>query len=566
MPARRELVIRGGTVVDGTGSPGYRGDVAIADGRIVEIGPRLRGESELDADGCVVSPGFIDIHTHYDAQVFWDPRLTPSCFHGVTTVVAGNCGFSIAPTRAEHRDAISRTLERVEDMNVDTLAAGIPWDFETFPQYLASVQRRGVGLNFAAYIGHSALRLHVMGEEAASDRTATAAEIALMADAVRDAMLAGSAGFATSRSVTHRGGNGRPVPSRYADDHELEALYRAVADTGRGVIEITTGDNDAIENLYTLQPGLDVPMTYAPLLTTATGNHWKLLELNRRGWARGGQVWPQVTCRPVVFSMTLTQPFTLNPNSRFGELMGQPIDNRRRAYSNPQWRLDALLEWQSMGDLSPRWDTYEVMESATHPECVGRRLSDIASQRSLTPFDAMLDLALDESDLELRVRCVLMNDDAEGLEVILNDEHCALGVSDAGAHVGMLCDAPVTTDFLGNWVRDRALMPLETAIRRLSGAQADLFNFTDRGYLRPGAWADVVVFDPATIAPGPTRRVRDFPANGERLTADQPCGVRHVLVNGTPIRVDESSIDDLDDERPNTLPGRVIAPERRNRP
>src|SRR5437763_8860189 len=211
-----DLVVRGGTVYDGTGSEGRRADVAMTDGVITEIGPDLRGERELDASGCAVTPGFIDIHTHYDAQVFWDPRLRPSSYHGVTTVVAGNCGFAIAPTREEHHDVIARTLENVEDMNVDTLAAGIVWDFETFPEYLESVRRRGTTLNFTAYIGHSALRLYVMGD-AAYERAATAEEIERMCALLGEAIGAGAAGFSTSFSFAHRGGDGKPVPSRSAE-------------------------------------------------------------------------------------------------------------------------------------------------------------------------------------------------------------------------------------------------------------------------------------------------------------------------------------------------------------
>src|ERR1035441_9788194 len=210
-----DLVIGGGTVVDGTGSPGVRADVAITDGRVSAIGTGLDGGRTLDAGDPVVAPGFIDIHTHYAAQVFWDPAITPSCYHGVTTVVAGNCGFSIAPTRPEHRDLIARTLENVEDMDVAALAAGVPWDFETFPEYLESVERRGLGLNFAAYIGHTALRLFVMGD-AAYDRTATADEVAAMQAILREAVLAGAAGLATSFAITHRGVDGKPVPSRFA--------------------------------------------------------------------------------------------------------------------------------------------------------------------------------------------------------------------------------------------------------------------------------------------------------------------------------------------------------------
>ena len=224
-----DLVIRAGTVVDGSGAPGVASDVAIADGVIREIGTGLQGDAELDASGCVVSPGFIDIHTHYDAQVFWDPRLRPSSYQGVTTVVAGNCGFTIAPTRPEHRDTIVHTLENVEDMDPATLTDGVVWDFETFPEYLAAVHRRGTILNFTAYVGHSALRLYVMGD-AAYERAATPEESRRMADLVREAIGAGAAGFSTSFSYAHRGVEGKPVPSRFAEREEVEALFLAVGE------------------------------------------------------------------------------------------------------------------------------------------------------------------------------------------------------------------------------------------------------------------------------------------------------------------------------------------------
>src|SRR5690348_3783389 len=222
MPA--ELVIRGGTVLDGTGAPGRVADVAVEGGVISEIGTNLRGERELDASGCAVAPGFIDIHTHYDAQVFWDPVLRPSSYHGVTTVVAGNCGFAIAPTRPEHHDVIVGTLENVEDMDAATLQAGVVWDFETFPEYLDAVGRRGTALNFTVYAGHSPIRLYVMGDDA-YERAATADEIARMAQLVREALAAGAAGFSTSFSFAHRGVDGKPVPSRFSEADEVEALF-----------------------------------------------------------------------------------------------------------------------------------------------------------------------------------------------------------------------------------------------------------------------------------------------------------------------------------------------------
>lgn len=551
--ADAELVIRGGTVVDGTGAEGVRADVGITNGRITAIAPGLRGERELEADGHVVAPGFIDIHTHYDAQVFWDPALTPSCFHGVTTVVAGNCGFSIAPTRPEHRELIARTLENVEDMDVASLAEGIPWDFATFPEYLASVERRGVGLNYAAYIGHTALRLFAMGDDA-YERTATPEEIARMQTILREAMDAGSAGFATSFAMTHRGVDGKPVPSRFADRAELEALLDTMREVGRGVVAIAPGEQCPIDDMYELQPRTGVPFTYGALLTSPTGNHKRLVDLNREGWAKGAQVWPQVTPRPLTFAMVMSEPFTLNVNREFAALIGKSIDERRRAYADPAWRAKAVEAFSTQTAMQPRWDTYEIGESEAHPELVGRRLDSIAAERGTTPLDALLDIALDEPGLELRVKAVIANDDATEVGGLLTQERCTLGLSDAGAHVGQLCDAPQATDFLANWVRDRQLMPIEQAVHKLTGVQASIFGLADRGTLAPGNWADVVVFDPATVAPGPVRRVRDFPADADRLTADQPVGVRHVLVNGTPIQTDGARVDG--DPRP----GQIVRP------
>ena len=548
-----ELVIRGGTVIDGNGAPGVLADVAIDGDRIIEIGQGLSGDRVLDADGHIVAPGFIDIHTHYDAQVFWDPALTPSCFHGVTTVVAGNCGFSIAPTRPEHRSLIARTLENVEDMDVATLEAGIPWDFATFPEYLAAVERHGMGLNFGAYIGHTALRLYVMGDEA-YERVAKPEEIEAMAAVVSEAMAAGAAGFATSFAPTHRGVDGKPVPSRFAERAEVDALLAALGEGRRGVAAFTPGENLSVAELYEMQPSIGVPFTYTALMTTPSGGHRQSIEMNRKGWASGSQVWPQVSPRPLVFSMSLAEPFTLNVNPKFAELMATGLAERRAAYADRSWRAATLEAWATgMQFAIPRWDTYIFAESAAHPELIGRRLRDVADERGEHPFDVLLDSGLDEPDLSLRVSCVLANDDVEELHTVLTEAGVTLGLSDAGAHVGQLCDAPQATDYLGNWVRDRNLTSWEAAVARLTSRQADIFGLEGRGRLVPGAYADVVVFDPATVGPGPVRRVADFPTGSERLTADAPTGIEHVLVNGTPIRVDGKQ--DLD-----ARPGRIAKP------
>jgi N-acyl-D-aspartate/D-glutamate deacylase len=542
-----DLVIRGGTVVDGTGAPGRAADVAIEGDRIAAIGSGLAGDRTLDAAGCVVAPGFVDIHTHYDAQVFWDPALTPSCFHGVTTVVAGNCGFSIAPTRPDHREVIARTLENVEDMNPATLAAGIPWDFETHPEYLASVGKRGSALNFGAYVGHTAVRLYVMGD-AAYERKATADEIARMCQVVREAMEGGAVGLATSFAPTHLGIDGKPVPSRFAELAEFEAMARVLAELGRGVVAVTPGQG-FFKEMYDFQRRVGVPVTYTALL--AMKGFWEMgSKLNDEETAKGADVWPQVSCRKLTMQLQMSDPFQFNQAASFASLMGKPREARLEAYRDPAWRERALAELDQTA-LPPRWSSIEVAETERHTALVDRRVAELAAERGVTPFDVMLDLSLEEG-LLTRFRCIQSNDDEEGIAHLLRSKHVVLGLSDAGAHVGQLCDAPLPTDLLGNWVRERGVLPLEEAVRKLTSEPAALFRFTDRGVLRPGAWADVAVFDPETVAPGPLRRVRDFPADADRLTADAPAGMRHVVVNGEPIR-------EAEEPRLEVRPGRLVA-------
>jgi N-acyl-D-aspartate/D-glutamate deacylase len=528
-----ELVIRGGTVIDGTGAPGVRADVAIEGDRIAAIGPKLSGARTLDASGCVVAPGFVDIHTHYDAQVFWDPALTPSCFHGVTTVVAGNCGFSIAPTRASHRDVIARTLENVEDMNPASLAAGIPWDFETHPEYLASVGRRGTALNFGAYVGHTAIRLYVMGV-AAYERKATDDEVARMCAVVRESMQAGAVGLATSFAPTHLGIDGKPVPSRFAELSEFESMARVLGKLGRGVVAVTPGQG-FFREIYDFQRRVGVPLTYTALL--AIPGFWQMgSKLNDEETAKGADVWPQVSCRKITMQLRMSDPFQFNQAPSFAALLGKPREARLAAYRDRAWRERALAELAKTA-LPPRWESIEVAESERHAALLDRRVAELAQQRGATPLDVMLDLSLEEN-LDTRFRCIQSNDDEVGIAHLLRSGHVVLGLSDAGAHVGQLCDAPLPTDLLGNWVREREVLSLEEAVRKLTSEPAALFRFTDRGVLRPGAFADVAVFDPERVAPGPLRRVRDFPADADRLTADQPEGMRHTLVNGVVIRED----------------------------
>jgi N-acyl-D-aspartate/D-glutamate deacylase len=540
-----DIVIRGGTLIDGTGAPGRRADVAIAGDKVVAVGEGLTGARELDASGQVVAPGFIDIHTHYDAQVFWDPRLTPSSFHGVTSVIAGNCGFSIAPITTDGVSLLAHTLQHVEDMSYDTLAAGVPWDeFETFPQYLDSIERRGVALNYGCYVGHTAIRLYVMGPEA-YERAATDAELAAMQQVVADSMAAGAMGFASSASPTHNGEGGRPVPSRVASVDELRALLAPVRDAGKGVVALLPGGVIPYDEVFELQKETGRPFTWTALLTVkGFPYHEKLIaqhDAARR--EEGVDVWPQVSCRPLVFQMNLAEPFTLNTRECFAKLMDLSLEDRMAAYRDPAWRANAWEELMVKGRIPFNWGSVSVAETTSRPDLVDRGVAEIAEEWGCTPLDVMLDVSLGDR-LQTRFRSVLANDDDEGIAWLLPRDGVLVGLADSGAHVSQLCDACFATDLLGNWVRERHVMPLERAIHKLTGEPAGVYELAGRGVVREGAFADLCVFDPQTIAPGPLRRVWDFPANGERLTADAPVGMTHVLVNGVPIRVDGAAADD----------------------
>ena len=555
MTSIADVVIRGGTVLDGTGAPGRQADVAVAGGRILSVGSGLEGRTELDASGQVVSPGFIDIHTHYDAQVFWDPWLTPSAYHGVTTVVAGNCGFSIAPIRSSEVALLARTLQHVEDMSFETLSEGVPWsDFETFPQYLDAVEGRGVTLNYACYVGHTAVRLYVMGEEA-YERPATPDELARMQAVVDEAMKGGAIGFASSASPTHNGDKGRPVPSRVADLEELRALLQPVRAAGRGVVALLPGGVIPHGDVFDLQQEIGRPFTWTALLTVqGYPYHEKVVEEHDAARQRGVEVWPQVSCRPLVFQMNLAEPFTLNMRESFKRLMGVPREERVAAYRDPAWRAAAWEELSASGGGFPfNFAALSVAESDARPDLVGRSVVELAEERGCTPLDVVLDISL-EDDLKARFWSVLANNDPDGIAWLLPRDNVLLGLADSGAHVSQLCDACFATDLLGNWVREREVMPLERAIHKLTGEPAAVYGLADRGTIEEGKAADICVFDPDTVAPGPLRRVRDFPADGERLTADAPEGVSHVLVNGTPIRVDGKPVEEAMSSRP----GRVI--------
>jgi N-acyl-D-aspartate/D-glutamate deacylase len=548
-----ERVIRGGTVVDGSGRPPARADVRIRDGVVVAVGDVGRGGDEIDASGCLVVPGFLDLHTHYDPQVLWDPWLTPSSHQGVTGVVAGNCGFSIAPCRPESRGTLLRTLDKVEDMRVPTLEAGVDWSFETYADYLARVGRAGTAINFSGYIGHTPLRMWAMGEDA-WERPATESELRAMRGQIHEALAAGAVGFSTDRSPFHRGDGGRVVPSAVAPQDEVEALMSACAEAGRGIVHCAPGEN--FRWLYDFQPRLGRPVTWSAILAyprdAKSKAYWAdKIAAHRAGMAAGADVHPQVTCRPLTFHFTMAEPTVFAVVPAFGDVLAGDHARRSALYSDPAWRERARAEIHSGAHVDARFETFAVAESR-RAELEGRSVLELAHERGVDPFDVVCDIALDD-DLTTRFAVTFANDDTAAVGSLLTTEGCVLGLSDAGAHTGQICDAAMPTDYLAHWVRDRALVPVEAGIRRLTGELADLLELPARGYLAPGCWGDVVVLDWERLSPGPTRRVTDLPGGGDRLVTDQPAGIVHVLVNGTPIRLDEAPVAGLD-----ALPGGLL--------
>jgi N-acyl-D-aspartate/D-glutamate deacylase len=380
--------------------------------------------------------------------------------------------------------------------------------------------------------------MYVMGEEAYT-RAATPKEIARMQSVVAESMAGGAAGFASSASPTHNGDQGRPVPSRLADLAELRQLLEPVRQGGRGVVALLPGGVMSHQEVFDLQREIGRPFTWTALLTVKDyPYHEKVMAEHDAAWADGVEVWPQVSCRPLVFQMNLSEPFTLNARPSFAALMGQSRAQRTAAYRDPSWRARAWEDVSGSGGAIPvNWGNISVAHSASHPELSDRPLVGLAGERACTPLDVMLDISL-EDDLETRFWSVLANNDPEGIAWLLPRDNVLLGLADSGAHVSQLCDACFATDLLGNWVRGRGVMSLERAVHKLTGEPAAVYGLADRGTVAVGQAADLCVFDPETIAPGPLRRIRDFPADGERLTADAPVGVTHTLVNGVPIRVD----------------------------
>lgn len=533
-----DLLIRGAQVFDGTGAEPFAADVAIKDGRIRAVGANLSADAAqvVDAQGLSLMPGIIDSHTHFDAQITWDPFVRPSPALGVTTAVIGNCGFTIAPCKPQDREMTMRNLTQVEGMSLDVLRQSIDWGFETFAQYLAQLRRKGSAVNVAAYIGHSSVRTWVMGE-AASQRAATEAEIAQMAQLVREAMQHGAVGFASSTSPAHNGEGGLPMPSRLASDNEQMALVQAMGEAGRGVYMVTKGGQMPVSLLEEMSARSGRPVMIAALLHNSTNPTAVFEDLDAISAAngRGRRLIGQVSCCPLTMDFTLASPYPVEGLRSWQPALGLNGDALKAVLSRRDFRntVRAELAQPAVFRLfNGEWDKVHVVEVAkpTHGHHEQRSVADIARTEGRDPLDVMLDLALAE-DLRTIFTAQLLNSDEEAVGRMLNHPHSVVSLSDAGAHLTFFNDAGFGLHLLGHWARTVGAMPLTEAVRRLTSQPASIFGMTDRGRIAPGMAADLLLFDPATVGRGPKRRVFDLPGGAPRLTTDA-VGVHGVWVNG----------------------------------
>jgi N-acyl-D-aspartate/D-glutamate deacylase len=534
-----DLVIDNARIIDGLGAPALEGGVAVADGRIVAVGRNLGAARQtVDAEGLALAPGIVDIHTHYDAQLTWDPYATPSTALGVTTVVIGNCGFTIAPCRPQHRDVIMRNLTHVEGMSLDAMRAGIQWDFESYPEYLASIERRGIVPNVASFVGHSSVRTYVLGEDAAK-RAATDAEIAEMKRIVLEAVKAGAIGFATSTLEQHNGENGIPMPSRLADEKEMLALTGALGEAGRGVFMLTKGMTSTIPWLEMISGANGRPVMIAAMFVDPGDPQRVFKELGEieQARARGRELWAQVGCFPLGMEFTLRHPYPLEALMAWRPAMTAPDQARyRQILADPSFRRALILEMGQPGVpnriSNENWDYLTVMEvgKPSLRPLEGRTVGELARERKREPWDVFLDIGL-EDDLDTMFDCRLFNTDEKKVSELLRHPCAAVALSDAGAHLSFLCDAGFGLHLFGHWVRERGDMTLPQAVRAVTSTVADAYRIKDRGRIAPGAWADLMLFDPATVGRGPKRRVNDLPTGASRL--DTPAvGLHGVWING----------------------------------
>ena len=558
-----DLIIRGGTIVDGSGLPRYQADVGIKNGRITSIG-KVSGPADevIDAEGHVVAPGFIDGHTHMDAQVFWDPLGSCSCWHGVTSVVMGNCGFSLAPCAEKDKLLVMRNLERAEDISPKAMEAGIKWSWASFPEYLDAVDRLPKGINYAAYVGHSALRTYTMGERAFSDE-ATPEDLAAMKRELRAAIKAGAAGFSTSRSSAHQTPDSRPVASRLATWDEVRELVGVMGDLKAGVFEIAQEDAPTPERLHNFIGRLkslalesNVPTTFGVVQFRKLPHDWRAFyQCVDDTIAAGGKMLIQGTSRWIstLLSFESTLPFDRTPV--WSDLRKRPLAEQEAALRNPDLRralLEAAREYMTQPIRSvgaearkPDFDSLFVMDTPLPPY---RSVAQIARESAKDPLDVMIDLSLEKQLKQFFIQ-PLVNEDQDVVLAMMRHPRSVVTFSDSGAHVSQIMDSSIQTHLLGYWVRERQALTLEQAIRKMTYDLASFWGLQGRGLLREGNFADVVIFDAAKVAPQMPTLDHDLPAGARRLKQKSD-GIKATIVNGEVLM--------RNNEHTGALPGKLL--------
>ena len=558
-----DLVIKGGFVVDGTGAARHRADVAIGDGRIVEISKSIAGAARqsIDATDLIVAPGFVDPHTHYDAQICWDPQITSSSWHGVTTVVLGNCGVGVAPCKPADREVTAADLTNLEAIPTDVLRAGLTWDWDSFPSYMDAAARRGSAINLGFLAPLTPFRHWVMGRDSL-ERAATPAETDRIAATLRDALNAGAVGISTSVNSMDIGYEGKPLACRLASRDELKAYCHVLRDLGKGVIQLNLAEKPAdmtsgeYETLEFLLNESGRPVNWIPLFDRddmpdgAMQTLDKLAPLIRRGGV------PQVSCRPLFLELDLRSPvlFIAFPCAQ-REIFNRPPDVQKRLYADAGFRnkLRAEMERSELHVHTFRnlnRIAVNMVKSPALKELEGKDLAQIARERGRTDgFDLLLDLAL-EDELEMRFVVALLNNNRKRVGKLVTDPRTLVAQSDGGAHVDQICDAGYCTYLLGTWVREEGVMSLEYGIKRITSEPADMFGIKERGRVAQGWIADLAIFDPAMVGSDERGKIRkDLPGGGVRLVMEAR-GMHHTIVNGVPVHQNGNYT--------GALPGQVI--------
>jgi N-acyl-D-aspartate/D-glutamate deacylase len=534
-----DLVIRGGTVVDGTGASKTNADIAVKDGIIVEIGKISgRTQSSIDATDLIVAPGFVDPHTHYDAQICWDDLTTPSSWHGVTSVMMGNCGVGLAPCRPKDREVASWDLVNVEAIPFEVLKKGVTWDWETFPEYMSAAENRGSALNLGFSCALTPFRHYVLGDES-MERAATEAETKSIANLLRDSMLAGAFGFTTTNAGQHVGYQGRPLACRLADNKELLAYCEVLKELNRGTIEVAL-TNDVSRVSASERALLDLllsasgrPVTWLALLNRDDDEHATQNTLTEVSdlIARGGI--PQSTCRPFIIQIDLRTPFIFANMECWNPVLNRDVAEQKKILKSDNFRAAFKEALKKPLIFSSRWEVMTILEveNKSLEHLIGMNIAEIAVKEGKDPVDMFLDLAI-RDELAMQFNYELFNSNEALIPELITDPRIMIGLSDGGAHVDALCDAGYCTYLLGHWVREKQVMTLERAIQRITTEPANLFGITQRGRIAEGLAADFAIFDLETVGSDKTGEMRyDLPGGGRRLVVPSR-GIEYTVVNG----------------------------------